>query len=52
LGTCADFFEDRRNDALLVFDQGCEQVHGQELGIAVLRRDFIGALHGFLRLHG
>ena len=44
-------FEDGRNNAFLIFQQGRQQVHGQQLGIAVLGRDLIGALDGFLRLN-
>ena len=48
----ADFFEHRRNDAFFIFEQGGEQVDGQQLGIAVLGGEVIRALDGFLRFDG
>ena len=43
LRTDADFFEDRRNDALFVFKQRGEQVDGQKLRVAVLRSKIVRA---------
>ena len=48
----ADFFEHGRNDAFFVFEQGCEQVDRQKLGVAVLGGEVVCALDGFLRFDG
>ena len=47
----ADLFEHRRNDTFFVFKQGSEQMHGQQLRIAVLGSEFVRALDGFLRFY-
>ena len=45
-------FEDWQDDALAVFQQGGEQVHGQDFGVAVLGGEGRGGLDGLLRLDG
>ena len=48
----ADLFQHGRNDAFLVFEQRGQQVHRQQLGIAVLGGELVRALDGFLRFDG
>ena len=45
----ADLLHDGRNDAFAVFKQCGEEMHRQQLRIAVLGRQIVGALHRFLR---
>ena len=44
--------EDGQDDALAVFEQGGEQVHGQDFGVAVFGGEGRGGLDGLLRLDG
>ena len=48
----ADFFQHRRDDAFLVFEQRGEQVNRTQLGIAMLGGELVRALDGFLRFDG
>ena len=45
----ADFFEHRRNDAFAVLDQRGQQMERSKFRIAVLGRELVRALDGFLR---
>ena len=48
----ADLFQNRRNDAFLIFEQRSEQMNRLQLGIAVLGGELARALDGFLRFNG
>ena len=52
LHTDARAFKHGKNDALAVFQQGGEQVHGQDFGVAVLSGQGCGGLDGLLRFDG
>ena len=52
LHTDARALEDGQDDALAVVEQGGEQVHGQDFGVAVLGGEGRGGLDGLLRLYG
>ena len=52
LHTDARALEDGEDDALAVFQQGGEQVHGQDFGVAVLGGEGRGGLDGLLRFDG
>ena len=52
LRTYADLFQNRRHNPFPVFDESCQRVQRQQLGVAVFRGDVVGALHRFLRLYG
>ncbi len=47
----SDLLQDRRDDAFLILNQGRENVDRQQFRIAVLRRELIGSLDGFLRFY-
>ena len=47
----ADLLEHGRNDAFFVFKQRSQQMQRLQLWIAVLRREFVRALDGFLRFY-
>ena len=48
----ADLGQDRRHNAFTILEQRGEQMQRGYLGIAMLRREIIGALHRLLRLQG
>ncbi len=47
-----NLLEHRRHDAFFVLDQRSQQMHRQQLRIAVLGREFVRALDGLLRFYG